>query len=57
MEIRFIGGLWRRLGNGIKSYTTYAEAVEGNISYEETKFATTDDILDQLQINQPSKRR
>ena len=50
MEIRLIGGLWRRIdGSSIRSFTTYQEAVENKTSWEDMEPQTTsDDILEQL---------
>ena len=51
MDIRFIGGMWRRIdGGNIKSFSTYQDAVDNKISWEDQSPQTTsDDILDQMQ--------
>ena len=50
MEIRFIGGMWRRIdGSSIRSFISYEEAVENKTSWEDLQpQSTTDDILEQL---------
>jgi len=50
MEIRFIGGLWRRIdNNNIRSFPTYQEALDNKTAYEDlAPLSTTDDILQQL---------
>ena len=50
MEIRFIGGLWRRIDRAsIRSFTTYQEAVDNKTSWEDlSPITTTDDIYEQL---------
>ena len=50
MNIRFIGGLWRRIdGNNIRSFITYQEAVDNKTSWEDLAPQTTsDDIMQQL---------
>ena len=50
MEIRFIGGLWRRIdGSSIRSFVNYQDAVENKTSWEDLQpEVTSDDILQQL---------
>ena len=50
MEIRFIGGLWRRIeGKSIKSFTTYQEAVDNKTCWEDlSPQAPSDDIANQM---------
>ena len=50
MEIRFIGGLWRRIeGSIVRSFTNYQDAVENKTSWEDLQpKATSDDIIQQL---------
>jgi len=51
MEIRFIGGLWRRVeGSDIRSFCTYQEAVDNKTAWEDLQPQTTsDDIQQQMQ--------
>ena len=50
MQIKFIGGLWRRIdGNNVKSYITYQEAVDNKTCWEDlAPKAPTDDIANQM---------
>ena len=50
MEIRFIGGLWRRIeGSNIRSFITYQEAVDNKTSWEDLQpQSTSDDINQQM---------
>ena len=50
MQIKFIGGLWRRIdGNNVRSFITYQEAVENKTSWEDlSPITTSDDIADQM---------
>jgi len=50
MNIRFIGGLWRRIeGNNVRSFITYQEAVDNKTSWEDLSPQTTsDDITQQM---------
>jgi len=50
MDIRFIGGLWRRMdGNNIRSFVSFQEAVDNETSWEDLEpQATSDDIHDQI---------
>ena len=50
MEIRFVGGLWRRIeGSSVRSFSTYQEAVENKTAWEDLQPQTTsDDIAEQL---------
>jgi len=59
MTIRFIGGMWRRLdGSNIKSFSTYQEAMENKVSWEDQSPQTpTDDIVEQMQAPSPMPRR
>ena len=59
VEIRFIGGMWRRLdGDKIKSFSTFQDAVDNNISWEDqSPQTTTDDILEQMQGTTPVKKK
>ena len=44
MNIRFIGGLWRRIeGTTVRSFSTYQEAVENKTSWEDLEPQTTSD--------------
>ena len=50
MDIKFIGGLWRRIdGNNVRSFATYQDAVENKNAWEDlvTK-VTSDDIVQQM---------
>ena len=51
MQIRFIGGLWRRIeGSSIRSFSTYDEALANKTSWEDLgNLAPSDDIQQQLQ--------
>ena len=53
MEIKFIGGLWRRVdGSTVRSFITYQDAVENKKSWEDLQPQTTaDDILAQMKRN------
>ena len=59
MIIRFIGGMWRRIdGDKIKSFSTYQDAVDNKISWEDQSPQTTaDDILEQMQETRSVKKR
>ena len=50
MDIRFIGGMWRRIdGTTVRSFSTYQEAVENKTSWEDLEPQTTaDDIKEQM---------
>ena len=50
MNIRFIGGMWRRIDGGtVRSFSTYQEAVENKTSWEDLQPKTTaDDIQQQM---------
>ena len=50
MEIRFVGGLWRRIdGSTIRSFCTYQDAVENKTAWEDLQpQATSDDINQQM---------
>ena len=50
MQIRFIGGLWRRIdGSNVRSFITYQEAVNNKTSWEDLEPQTTrDDISQQM---------
>ena len=50
MNIRFIGGMWRRIdGNTVRSFITYQEAVDNRTSWEDLEPQTTsDDIIQQM---------
>ena len=50
MEIRFVGGLWRRIeGSTIRSFPTYQDAVDNVKAWEDIQpQSTSDDILQQL---------
>jgi len=50
MDVRFIGGLWRRMdGNSIRSFTSFQEAIDNGTSWEDQEpITTSDDINDQL---------
>jgi len=51
MTIKFIGGLWRRIdGSSIRSFSTYEDALDNKVAYEDLgQLTPTDDILQQLQ--------
>ena len=51
MDIRFIGGLWRRIeGSSVRSFSTYQEAVDNKNAWEDfLPKVTSDDIVQQLQ--------
>ncbi|MCL2232980.1 MAG: hypothetical protein FWB99_07890 [Treponema sp.] len=59
MNIRFIGGMWRRIdGENIKSFSTYQDAVDNKTSWEDQSPQTTsDDILDQMQKTVSVKKK
>ena len=59
MTIRFIGGMWRRIdGKSIESFTTYQDAVENKISWEDQSPQTpTDDIFEQMQAPAPKLKK
>jgi hypothetical protein len=50
MDIRFIGGLWRRLdGNNVRSFPTYQDAVDNKTCWEDlSPQSTSDDIIKQM---------
>jgi len=50
MQIRFIGGMWRRIdGASVRSFISYQEAVENKVAWEDlAPQSTTDDIMEQL---------
>ena len=50
MEIRFVGGLWRRIdGSTVRSFCNYQDAVENKTAWEDLQpQATSDDINQQL---------
>ena len=50
MEIKFIGGLWRRIdSSSVRSFITYQEALDNKTAYEDlSPQIPTDDILQQL---------
>ena len=51
MDIRFIGGLWRRIeGSSVRSFSTYQEAVDNKNAWEDfLPQVTSDDIVQQLE--------
>ena len=53
MEIKFIGGLWRRIeGSSVRSFITYQEAVDNKTAWEDLQpITTSDDILGQMKKN------
>jgi len=59
MIIRFIGGMWRRIdGEKIKSFSTYQDAVDNKISWEDqSPQTTTDDIIEQMQETTSVKKK
>jgi len=59
VNIRFIGGMWRRIdGENIKSFSTYQDAVDNKTSWEDQSPQTTsDDILDQMQKTVSVKKK
>ena len=50
MEIKFVGGMWRRIdSSSVRSFPTYQDAVDNKTSWEDlAPVSTTDDILLQL---------
>ena len=50
MEIRFIGGMWRRIdSSSVRSFITYQEAVDNKTAWEDLAPQTTsDDIMQQM---------
>ena len=51
MNIRFVGGLWRRIdGKTVRSFTSYQEAVDNGTSWEDQEpITTSDDIQAQME--------
>ena len=50
MNVRLIGGMWRRIeGSNVRSFTTYQDAVNNKNAWEDFEpQTTTDDILEQM---------
>ena len=50
MNIRFIGGLWRRIeGNTVRSFSTFQDAVDNKNAWEDLgSQVPSDDILQQM---------
>ena len=51
MEVKFVGGMWRRIdGSYVRSFSTYQEAVDNKpTAWEDLQPKnTTDDIIQQL---------
>ena len=50
MNIRFIGGLWRRFdGSNVRSFVTYQDAVDNKNAWEDLGAQViTDDIIQQM---------